>query len=111
PGSQQTDEGDLMPYPVLDAIERAAIHSKHMPVDVYRIMRSKFPDYPAEQMGTWVARFFTLWYRSQWKRERLAAAFHVDEANVDPKTSCRFPILNSGFERELELLREEIRRG
>lgn len=111
PGAKQTDEADLMPYPVLDAIERAAIHSKQMPVDVYHIMRAKFPDYSAEQMGAWVERFFTLWSRSQWKRERFATAFHVDEANVDPKTWCRFPILNSGFELELEKLRHEISRG
>ena len=34
PGSDQTDEGDLMPYRVLDAIERAAIRDKLMPVEV-----------------------------------------------------------------------------
>ncbi|MEX2169617.1 MAG: NAD(+) synthase [Pirellulales bacterium] len=108
PGANQTDEGDLMPYIVLDAIERAAIHSKQMPVDVYRLMHAKFPEYPAEQIGAWVERFFELWSRSQWKRERFAVAFHVDEANVDPKTWCRFPILNSGFESELEELRKEM---
>ena len=111
PGAKQTDESDLMPYAVLDAIERAAIHSKQMPLDVYHIMRSKFPEYTAEEMGGWVERFFQLWSRSQWKRERFAVAFHVDEANVDPKTWCRFPILNSGFEAELEELRQEIGRG
>ena len=33
-GSGQTDEGDLMPYPLLDAVERAAIRDKKAPVEV-----------------------------------------------------------------------------
>lgn len=36
----QTDEADLMPYPVLDAIERAAVRDKQSPVEVFRLMRS-----------------------------------------------------------------------
>ena len=32
----------------------------------------------------------------------------VDDANLDPKTACRFPILSGGFERELEELRSYL---
>jgi NAD+ synthase (glutamine-hydrolysing) len=32
----------------------------------------------------------------------------VDDKNLDPKTWCRFPILNGGFERELAELREHV---
>ncbi|MFT4741429.1 MAG: NAD+ synthase (glutamine-hydrolyzing), partial [Marivirga sp.] len=45
-----------------------------------------------------------LWTRNQWKRERLAPSFHLDDYNVDPKTWCRFPILSSGFTEELKAL-------
>ncbi len=38
----QTDEGDLMPYDLLDAIERAAIRDKH-PAGGVRVMRARFP--------------------------------------------------------------------
>ena len=100
----QTDEDDLMPYPVLDAIERSAIRDKQMPVDVFRLMRRQFPDYTVAQLHTWVARFFHLWCRNQWKRERYAPSFHLDDENLDPKTWCRFPILSGGFERELSAL-------
>jgi len=104
----QTDEGDLMPYRVLDAIERAAIRDKLLPVDVWQAVCPKFPQYDRRQMGGWVERFFRLWCRNQWKRERYAPSFHLDDENLDPKSWCRFPILNSGFERELEKLRRQL---
>jgi NAD+ synthase (glutamine-hydrolysing) len=104
----QTDEADLMPYRVLDAIERAAIRDKLLPIDVFEVVRPRFSQYSATQMGVWVERFFQLWCRNQWKRERYAPSFHLDDENLDPKSWCRFPILNSGFERELEALREHI---
>lgn len=102
PGSGQTDEQDLMPYDLLDAIERAAIRDKKAPLEVYRTMRGKFPDIEREQLAAWVERFFRLWCRNQWKRERYAPSFHVDDENLDPKTWCRFPILSGGFDREIE---------
>jgi len=96
----QTDETDLMPYPVLDAIERAAIRDKRTPLECYQLLSVTFPEYGAELRG-WVRRFFVLWSRNQWKRERYAPSFHLDDENLDPKTWCRFPILSGGFEREL----------
>jgi NAD+ synthase (glutamine-hydrolysing) len=106
--ARQTDEGDLMPYRVLDAIERAAIRDKLLPVEVWQSVCPLFPEYDGRQMGQWVERFFSLWCRNQWKRERYAPSFHLDDENLDPKTWCRFPILNSGFERELEALRQRL---
>ncbi len=101
----QTDESDLMPYDLLDAVERAAIRDKQTPLEVYLSMRAQFPAYSPAQLGVWVERFFRLWCRNQWKRERYAPSFHVDDENLDPKTWCRFPILSGGFERELAQLR------
>jgi len=108
PAAEQTDEGDLMPYRVLDAIERAAIRDKQMPVEVWETVSPLFSAYEAKQMAAWVERFFQLWCRNQWKRERYAPSFHLDDENLDPKTWCRFPILNSGFERELAELRAQV---
>jgi NAD+ synthase (glutamine-hydrolysing) len=100
-----------MPYRVLDAIERAGIRDKQTPVEVFHVVRRQFPDYEAAQLGGWVERFFTLWCRNQWKRERYAPSFHLDDENLDPKTWCRFPILNGGFERELAELRRVVGSG
>jgi NAD+ synthase (glutamine-hydrolysing) len=102
----QSDEDDLMPYPLLDAIERAAIRDKQTPLEVYRLMRVASPQYAPAQLQLWIARFFRLWARNQWKRERYAPSFHLDDENLDPKTWCRFPILSGGFERELRELEE-----
>jgi len=106
PAENQTDEDDLMPYAVLDAIERAAIRDKQMPVEVWQTLEEQFSEYDPKQLGVWIERFFQLWCRNQWKRERYAPSFHLDDENLDPKTWCRFPILSGGFQRELAELRE-----
>jgi NAD+ synthase (glutamine-hydrolysing) len=111
PSNEQTDEKDLMPYDLLDAVERAAIRDKRTPVEVYELMRVQFPSLAPGDLVTWIERFFRLWSRNQWKRERYAPSFHVDDANLDPKTWCRFPILSGGFERELAELRERFARS
>ena len=67
-------------------------------------MRVEFPQYGKQQLVIWIERFFKLWCRNQWKRERYAPSFHVDDENLDPKTWCRFPILSGGYERELGAL-------
>jgi NAD+ synthase (glutamine-hydrolysing) len=97
----QQSEGDLMPFPVLDRIERLAIRDKLPPKDILPQLAADFPQHTPAQLRTWVERFTTLWCRNQWKRERFAPAFHLDDENLDPKTWCRFPILSGGFKREL----------
>ncbi|HLV64796.1 MAG TPA: NAD(+) synthase [Polyangiaceae bacterium] len=108
PAARQTDEADLMPYPVLDAIERAAIRDKRAPREILDLLRLEFPDETDEARVAWVERFFRLFSRNQWKRERYAPSFHVDDESLDPKTWCRFPILSGGFERELSELRRAV---
>jgi NAD+ synthase (glutamine-hydrolysing) len=108
PAAAQTDEADLMPYDVLDAIERAAIRDKRTPLEILSLLKLDFPAFTAEQLVLWLERFFRLFARNQWKRERYAPSFHVDDANLDPKTWCRFPILSGGFERELAELRASL---
>ncbi len=100
----QTDEGDLMPYPVLDFIERTAIRDRRAPAEVLPLLLANFPGYPEATHRQWTRRFFTLWSRNQWKRERYAPGFHLDDENLDPKTWCRWPILSGGFREELEQL-------
>lgn len=107
-GCAQTDEADLMPYDLLDVIERAMIADKRSPLDVFRLIEAEFPAYSSEQLLCWLERFYGLFCRNQWKRERYAPSFHVDDANLDPKSWCRFPILSGGFSRELSELRARV---
>ncbi len=104
--SKQTDEGDLMPYDLLDNIEESAIRDKKSPLECYRILKAKYAEhYDSATLKAWTEKFFKLWSRNQWKRERYAPSFHLDDENLDPKTWCRFPILSGGFRRELEEMR------
>lgn len=107
----QTDEDDLMPYDLLDAIEDHAIGEKRSPAETLAAVSSEFSQYDPTRLTAWVRRFFELWSRNQWKRERYAPSFHVDDKNLDPKTWCRFPILSGGFRRELEELEPQAPRG
>ncbi len=101
PGTyHQSDEDDLMPYSVLNQIEKCAILDYKSPVEVFLTLRGIAED---EILKAWIRKFFTLWARNQWKRERYAPSFHLDDENLDPKTWCRFPILNGGY---LEALTE-----
>ncbi len=99
PDQQQTDEDDLMPYPLMRDIEEQAIYKKLSPVQTFQVLKEKHPNTP--QLKEYVKKFYRLWAASQWKRERLAPSFHLDDWNVDPRTWCRFPILSSGFTEEL----------
>ncbi|MDH4058388.1 MAG: NAD(+) synthase, partial [Cyclobacteriaceae bacterium] len=98
----QTDEEDLMPYSVLSEIERHAILNRKSPIETFSLMENKFNN--PLLLKNYIKKFFRLWASNQWKRERLAPSFHLDELNVDPRTWCRFPILSSGFAEELEQL-------
>tara|TARA_Y100000310_G_scaffold343530_1_gene451660 strand:- start:627 stop:2468 length:1842 start_codon:yes stop_codon:yes gene_type:complete len=99
----QTDEQDLMPYAVLVDIEHKAVRDKKSPLEVYDRLKGKWPDHVL--LKQWITKFFRLWSINQWKRERIAPSFHLDDFNVDPRTWCRFPILSSGFTEELEELK------
>ncbi|MBI5884048.1 MAG: NAD(+) synthase [Elusimicrobia bacterium] len=100
--AKQAAEKDLMPYDVLDAIQRAFILDKRSPAEALAEVREKFPEHTPEDLKTWVGRFFSLWCRNQWKRERYAPSFHLDDQDVDPRSWCRFPILSSGLAKEIK---------
>jgi NAD+ synthase (glutamine-hydrolysing) len=97
----QTDEKDLMPYPLLVRIERLALLERKSPVQVYEALRA---DYEPLALKGYIRKFFRLWAANQWKRERLAPSFHLDDLNVDPRSWCRFPILSANFQAELQEL-------
>ena len=96
----QSDEDDLMPYHILVEIEKLAIGDHQSPMEVYKKLEKQKLE-PKDLLIAHIKKFYRLWSRNQWKRERLAPAFHLDEFNVDPRTWCRFPILSKGFEEEL----------
>lgn len=99
----QTDEKDLMPYEWLVRIERAAIKERRSPLAVFEVLSKEWKEDP-EQLKSYIKKFFRLWAQNQWKRERYAPSFHLDDFNVDPRSWCRFPILSGAFQKELGAL-------
>ena len=105
--NKQTDEKDLMPYAVLNQIEILAIRDKKSPLECFKTLEKRYEgQYDRTDVYAWVTRFFKLWSRNQWKRERYAPGFHLDSHNLDPRSWTRFPILSGGFVFELEKLKE-----
>jgi NAD+ synthase (glutamine-hydrolysing) len=94
----QTDEKDLMPYTLVVAIEEQAIQWRKSPTEVYLELTKTIQD---PLLKGYIKKFFKLWSINQWKRERIAPSFHLDEINVDPRSWCRFPILSGSFTEEL----------
>ncbi len=98
--SKQTDEDDLMPYWLLHMIESYVVKNRYVPVEVFKAI-SRDVDYDRNKLIDHITKFFQLFSRNQWKRERYALSFHMDDHNLDPRTWCRTPILTGGYEEEL----------
>ncbi|MDJ0840273.1 MAG: NAD(+) synthase [Acidobacteriota bacterium] len=111
PERSQKDEDDLMPYEVLDGLEAALIAQRRKPLDAFETVCGMMAKkYGRERIYHWTRRFCRLFAFSQWKRERYAPAFHLDDRNLDPKTWARYPILSGAFEAELEELDAHVAR-
>ena len=108
-GQQHVRLHDSPGQPVveLEVEVHAEERGEHRLVEL-ELVGEQFAEHPRESLRAWVVKFFRLWSRNQWKRERYAPSFHLDDENLDPKTWCRFPILSGGFEEELRELEREI---
>lgn len=108
---EQTDEADLMPFPVLDAIRRISQTQHLSPKGVLQaLLRGEFAErYSLAQLTAWLQRYYALYCRNQWKRERIAVSFHIEADSADPKTYRRFPVLSSQLKRELAQMEQFAR--
>ena len=105
--ANQTDETDLMPYQLLHKIETMVVKNRYTPVEIYKTLMNE-EEYDNNQLIKNITKFFKLFSVNQWKRERLAISFHMDDHNLDPKTWCRVPILSGCYVEELEELQEYL---
>ena len=75
------------------------------PQQIYALLTESMTENQEKiRMANYLKRFLSLWQRNQWKRERYAPGFHIDDESLDPKSSCRYPILSGCFEKEFEAL-------
>lgn len=94
--TEQSDEHDLMPFEVLDTIRRLSQVAYFDPKAILsRLLNERFKEnYDKDQLTKWCSRYFSLYTRNQWKRERLAVSLHLEQDSACPKTYRRFPVLN-----------------
>ena len=107
PGRAQTDESDLMPFPVLDQLMFAFVQLGLDPADMFRRLWPAMKEMyggDARAFGAHIKKFVRLFCFAQWKRERFAISFRVTAFDLDPKTGFRFPPVQAPFTEELEEL-------
>ena len=104
--TKQTDEADLMPYPILNAFERALIRDRLPFGDALARVASEARDLgvtvDAETLLEWGRRFGRLWSVSQWKRQRYAPGFQLDDYDLAPTSWTVYPIVSAGFSFEFD---------
>lgn len=90
----QEDEKDLMPYPILQSIEKKLVFLGLDDLDCLENLKQEFPWEKTDTLLGYLKKFNKLFTIAQWKRERLPPSFHLDEYGLDPKSSYRYPILS-----------------
>jgi len=101
----QTDEGDLMPYKVLDELIFLFAKQRFSLVDCWKIICLRFPEFSSKQLKKWTEDFAKRFVANQWKRDQHPVSLKVLEPDFDPKTGFRFPVIQS-IDEELEKLRK-----
>ena len=99
----QIDENDLMPYEILNQIEKLAIKERISPAEIFLYLQKEMK-IEKKLSKTYMKKFYKKFSMNQWKRERTAPSFHFDEFSVDSSLWLRFPILSNNFKEELKNL-------
>jgi len=112
--NEQTDEGDLMPFFILDQLLYHFVQKAMDPLPIFKALWPSLKDHyngDATKFSAHIRKFVTLLCRAQWKRERFAISFRVTAFDLDPKTGFRFPAVQSPFTSELQELDEWIEKN
>src|SRR5690606_40272850 len=64
-----------------------AIRDRLSPRDVFETMKREHDN--EDQLKGYIRKFFRLWATNQWKRERFAPSFHLDDMNIEDRKSTR----------------------
>ncbi|MGH9379942.1 MAG: NAD(+) synthase [Thermoanaerobaculia bacterium] len=91
--AEQTAEGELMPFPVLDACLRLYAGDRLSPAEVERALGTLFPDHPPERLAAWARRFVTLFNRSIYKWVQSPLSLHVGSLDLERERALQLPVL------------------
>ncbi len=103
---EQTDESDLMPYPLMDEIRKLTQTRNLWPKDVLTYLKSGIYGkmYDTPYLINALKKYYKLYCRNQWKRERFAVGFHIESDSADPKSFRRFPVLSNQLRKQIDEL-------
>ena len=90
----QYDEKELPPYIILDNIHQLFIAEKYSFEEIQIVLQEKNPNISPKQISLYIKQFTKLFGQSQWKRERMAPSFHLQDKAISPRNSFKFPILS-----------------
>ena len=108
---EQTDEGDLMPFFILDQLSYYFVQMGYEPLSIFKILWPSLKEHyngKPKLFSEHIKLFVRKLCFAQWKRERFAISFRVTAYDLDPKTGFRFPPVQSPFREEIAELEEYI---
>lgn len=91
----QSDERDLMPFPVLDACYALFAGEKMVPEEVSYVLCCMFPEYGESQIGEWVHRFTKLFRMSIFKWVQAPQSVHLGSLDLDRERALQLPVVQS----------------
>jgi NAD+ synthase (glutamine-hydrolysing) len=91
--AEQTAEGELMPFPVLDTCLYLYAGEKLSPPEVAVALRAVFPEIAADRLAAWADRFATLFTRSIYKWVQSPLALHVGSLDLDRERALQLPVV------------------
>ncbi|HEY4574144.1 MAG TPA: NAD(+) synthase, partial [Thermoanaerobaculia bacterium] len=91
--AEQTAEGELMPFPVLDACLYLYAGEKLSPPEVAAALRTVFPEIATDRLAAWADRFAALFTRSIYKWVQSPLALHVGSLDLDRERALQLPVV------------------
>jgi NAD+ synthase (glutamine-hydrolysing) len=89
----QTAEGELMPFPVIDACLHLYAAEKMSPSEVEQALTSLFPDASPKQARDWAHRFARLFTQSIYKWVQSPLSLHVGSLDLDRERALQMPVV------------------
>jgi NAD+ synthase (glutamine-hydrolysing) len=90
---EQTAEGELMPFEVLDACLHLYAGEKLAADEVQKALPSLFPDLDPERLHQWAAQFAELFTRSIYKWVQSPLSLHVGSLDLDRERALQLPVV------------------
>jgi NAD+ synthase (glutamine-hydrolysing) len=89
----QTAEGELMPFPVIDACLHLYAAEKMSPAEVEQALTSLFPEASSKQTHDWAHRFARLFTNSIYKWVQSPLSLHVGSLDLDRERALQMPVV------------------